>query len=395
MITFRVGLVLVLLALLALSACLPATPKSQTPSPLPATSQSQTPSSPPTFIPVALTPSTPSPYELESFISEATLDPSGSLERITAVRVNPISTGALFGDSAIVTISFQQMILQRGAGNWGPWAIWPDKYGLSPAAEVRMCITFAGPCQLPDNWEPFVIEKAFSVQVDWLGYRPYWVTAQFRDSRGGTVLSTYTDVDARYADNPKEETNVHGSISGYYNPDIPIAALPTQFQVRAAAAATEVARIAPTETMYAETAVAIHSAHATSFAGDKTAIAVTQSALAQLSSSVVGAVKFDITLGEESHCCYGAHPGEVISFPVHFVAASPFAEIKEMRFITAYGRWPREDVEAAPWEPFVSEKTFTLGVSPNWVTFDIRVQYRDALGNVSPVYENYMSIEGW
>lgn len=350
---------------------------------------------PAAIVPIPVTPATLTPYEYSNLYlyPQSTLDPS--LDKITAVWVIPLNTGVIFGDSAIIKISFQQMFWEQGVLYWTPLSPWTNRSDIAPVTEMQMCIAADSSCQLAGNWEPFVKEKAFKVQVDWIGDRFYWLTVQFRDSQGDIIPSILTLV-ANSVKDPVGEASFSVWIGGYYDASIPLTALPFRFRAQAAITATELARIAPTETMYAKTREANHNAYATSFAGNQTAIAATEAALAKSSNSVTGTVKFsqDVDFGREKHCCYGAHPGETISFPVYFAAASPFAEIKEVRLATGYPG-PPKDIESALWEPFASEKTFSLNVSANWINFYIRVQYRDALGNVSTVYENYIGIEGW
>jgi hypothetical protein len=48
----------------------------------------------------------------------------------------------------------------------------------------------------------------------------------------------------------------------------------------------------------------------------------------------------------------------------------------------------------SPWEISVSEKTYTYTPPANFSTFELHVQYRDAQGNLSPVYCGKVEIEG-
>ena len=47
-----------------------------------------------------------------------------------------------------------------------------------------------------------------------------------------------------------------------------------------------------------------------------------------------------------------------------------------------------------PWGLFREQLTFTYRVPINWTGFYVRVQYRDSLGNLSPLYTDDISVEG-
>ena len=91
-------------------------------------------------------------------------------------------------------------------------------------------------------------------------------------------------------------------------------------------------------------------------------------------------------------CCYSFSP---LSVNVGFEAASPFAEVTEMRvramgpFGVGLGRCTPEEgaMSGVPWEPFAPTKTIRIGRVPGHVaTVEVHAQYRDALGYLSPVY---------
>ena len=72
------------------------------------------------------------------------------------------------------------------------------------------------------------------------------------------------------------------------------------------------------------------------------------------------------------------------------MTASPFAEVTEMRVTDG------PNLESIAWEPFVPNKTFSLDIPVvNFFGLAIGVQYRDALGNISPIYSDSISVEGW
>jgi hypothetical protein len=52
------------------------------------------------------------------------------------------------------------------------------------------------------------------------------------------------------------------------------------------------------------------------------------------------------------------------------------------------------DLESADWEPFADSKTYPVSVIINWSGFTICVQYQDEFENLSPVYQDDISVEG-
>jgi hypothetical protein len=97
---------------------------------------------------------------------------------------------------------------------------------------------------------------------------------------------------------------------------------------------------------------------------------------------------------EGGRCCAGGVAGEVIEVAAEFQAASQVAEVTEMRVRPGSQFYDEQEMQAAPWEPFMKQKTFSVPVVINWVGFYVSVQYRDAQGNISPVYYDDISIEG-
>jgi len=91
-------------------------------------------------------------------------------------------------------------------------------------------------------------------------------------------------------------------------------------------------------------------------------------------------------------CCIGGFDGETIQAQVSFSAASPFGNVSQMRVIP--GCSADTDMERAAWEPFVDSKTFPVPVVINWSGFYLCVQYQDEYGNLSPVYQDDISVEG-
>jgi len=97
---------------------------------------------------------------------------------------------------------------------------------------------------------------------------------------------------------------------------------------------------------------------------------------------------------EGGQCCAGGRAGDVIELAVEFDATSPLGEVTEMRVRLANLTFTEEELSEAEWEPFVSTKSLPVNVALNWVGYFVTVQYRDAAGNLSPVYFDDISVEG-
>ena len=97
---------------------------------------------------------------------------------------------------------------------------------------------------------------------------------------------------------------------------------------------------------------------------------------------------------EEGRCCAGGRAGDVIELAVEFDASSPLGEVTEMRVRLANITFTEEELSEAEWEPFVNTRSLPVNVALNWVGYFVTVQYRDAAGNLSPVYFDDISVEG-
>ncbi|HEY71508.1 MAG TPA: hypothetical protein G4O08_13100 [Anaerolineae bacterium] len=97
---------------------------------------------------------------------------------------------------------------------------------------------------------------------------------------------------------------------------------------------------------------------------------------------------------EGGRCCVGGVAGDSIQVGVDFRAASPIAEVVEMRVRTGSMPFNEREMAQADWEPFASHRRFPVEVVINWVGFYVSVQYRDAQGNLSPIYFDDISVEG-
>lgn len=98
---------------------------------------------------------------------------------------------------------------------------------------------------------------------------------------------------------------------------------------------------------------------------------------------------------EGGTCCVGGTAGDTVDIHIAYQASSPYAEVTEMR-VRAGGGGPFTEAGLAEeaWVPFMTSLTVPFGVAINWVGFYVAVQYRDALGNLSPVYTDDISVEG-
>jgi uncharacterized coiled-coil protein SlyX len=97
---------------------------------------------------------------------------------------------------------------------------------------------------------------------------------------------------------------------------------------------------------------------------------------------------------EDGRCCVGATVGEQIEIQVRFTAVGLEAPVLLMRTSSGGYSGAEDALEAAPWEPFLERKSFTYRVPINWTGFYVQVQFQDALGNISAIYSDDISVEG-
>lgn len=97
---------------------------------------------------------------------------------------------------------------------------------------------------------------------------------------------------------------------------------------------------------------------------------------------------------EQGKCCLGALAGQALIIHVDFQATSPAASVTEMRVRTGLTAFDELDLADTVWEPFSTTKEFEYRVPINWTGFYVTVQFRDAQGNLSPVYASDISVEG-
>jgi len=219
-------------------------------------------------------------------------------------------------------------------------------------SDMQICFSLDAPCQLTDPWIPFELSsegslfgrvsiQKFEIPVDWVGPRMVWVVSQFRDVNGNSVLS----VGDSYKD-PEVISQSSIEIVGIWDETTPIEGQPAAVQ---------------------------------------TAIAATRTAF-----PLTGSVQI-----AGGGCCVGGTAGGTLEVQVDFSAASPFGTVAEMRVRATGTCFPESEMVDAAWEPFTSSKQYPVYVALNWVGFYVSVQYRDDHGNLSPVYCDDISVEGF
>jgi hypothetical protein len=111
-------------------------------------------------------------------------------------------------------------------------------------------------------------------------------------------------------------------------------------------------------------------------------------AIASASATATQLVAFPVQgsiLIEAGACCVGGPEGEPIDITVSFEATSPFAAVTHMR--TEDQCLTAEEMAVVAWEPFANTKVFQFTPPVfNWFSFNASVQFKDAAGNLSPVY---------
>lgn len=238
------------------------------------------------------------------------------------------------GNQADMEVRLEPAIYSRGEDyvSFQPW----DSHDVE---EMRICASLDTPCELGETWVPFVPERTFEIAVDWLGPRDFWVVVQFRDSHGDVVPAVGS------SEEPESVSRDSYAIIGVVDEETPVESLPLPVQ---------------------------------------TAVAATRTAW-----PVRGSVEI-----EGGNCCVGGAAGDTIQVDVAFEAESPFAEIEAMRVLAAGRCFSESEMDQAQWEPFELHRTYPVKVVINWVGFYVSVQYRDAQGNLSPVYCDDISVEG-
>jgi hypothetical protein len=231
---------------------------------------------------------------------------------------------------------------------------WEDHH----ITEMEIC---QQPCTLTGAWVPYEPVYSCPVLVERVGqYIAHCkIRAKFRTEDGEIIYSAYS-----WQVDPKDGLDIGAPAIGQYDPQTPVAAYPTNQQAVAAATATKIA-----------------------FAKDH--------------------VSGSFTINGQNNNTIGATEGTVLDIQVEFQATSPFAEITEMRILDGGGSYvggnvnengitcaTEDQMDQSQWEPFAAAKLYKHQVHINWGAFSIAVQYKDKLGNTSPVYCDILAIEG-
>lgn len=87
----------------------------------------------------------------------------------------------------------------------------------------------------------------------------------------------------------------------------------------------------------------------------------------------------------------GGYADDEISIAVTYAASSTAGEVTDMRIARTRDE---EAIREAEWEPFVDKKTYKITLMLNFYGLIECVQYRDELGNLSPVYCDDVNVEG-
>ncbi len=117
----------------------------------------------------------------------------------------------------------------------------------------------------------------------------------------------------------------------------------------------------------------------------------TASQTARPPDSVTGSVSI-----ENGKAATGGIAGDKLTILVQFSAFSTAGPVQEMRLQTSYGGGctRADELNTKEWRPFKPERSFEVTVALNWVGFYVTVQYRDVMGNLSPIYCDDISVEG-
>lgn len=261
-----------------------------------------------------------------------------SLRARESTRVQPELDA---GGTATLELLFEpvvQTIERRADGS--QLSLSTARWEKHPVAQMRYCVGQGQPCPLLGEWRAFETSASLAVRLDWLGARVFYLMAEFRDA-SGQLLPAVRGYETA-AGTTAEATLTVVSV---LNAATPLERLPGP--VLTAAAAT------------------------------RTAFPV--------SGSVVI---------EGGRCCAGGTAGAQISLKVEFLAKSTAGAVTEMRAAPGSGCIKDPAQLRGEWEPFQDTKSYTTTLALNWVGWYINVQYRDARGNLSPVYCDDISLEG-
>lgn len=95
-------------------------------------------------------------------------------------------------------------------------------------------------------------------------------------------------------------------------------------------------------------------------------------------------------------CCVGGTAGQMLDIKIILEAESPYGEITQMRIAGIYGGGCLLEADLAifSWEPFTTEKRFSILLTDDWIGFYVTAQFADQHANPSPIYCADISVEG-
>lgn len=219
---------------------------------------------------------------------------------------------------------------------------WPQ----ARVTQMQVCISLDAPCEPQGRW--FAYEPRLKMDPIWAssGQHQVWVAARFRDASGKPVPAVSAGLlhPQPYA----------GAVFSYTG-------------------------IPDRRTQQALTQTA------------ETVTAATGTAAGMPYRSVEGSI-----LLADGRCCLGGPVGSLQDLPLTLTAKSVAGPVTEMRLAQGSGGCPTSNqIEGATWQPFVVTKTLQVPIMAiNWIGLYLGIQYRDAQGNLSPVYCDDISVEG-
>lgn len=282
------------------------------------------------------TPLVNSPTPIASPVQATATAPKIPVVRLTV----PAVTDTAPGTRADVALRFEPMYLETGQTTSGATYTSLTPWENAGIAEMRVCAEIEQQCQPGGAWLDYNPEFRLEFDTDWIGERAVWVGAQFRDGSGNVIRA--------------------------YNPSNP----PDQNEYGAS-------------TIVMNSAVDERTPMPAQPAFVQTAVSATRAAYPVTGSLVL----------RQGLCCAGGKVGTTIEIDAAFDASGPNTTVTQMRLLHHCGT--QTEMNTAPWESFIEHKTFPYKISAsNWVGWYLAVQYRDANGNLSPIYCEDISIEG-
>ena len=97
---------------------------------------------------------------------------------------------------------------------------------------------------------------------------------------------------------------------------------------------------------------------------------------------------------EGGKCCVGGIAGESTMIRVALFAESPYGDVTGMRVVAGNAPRSPQAFEQVPWQPYLPSISFEIPIANNWTGFYVQAQFKDGLGNLSPVYLDDISVEG-